>query len=161
MKQVLKQAAVPRRVRGTLTIKSDDDMEFRAERKTGLSSQQVVKKLGDSKVYDTTGERKPKRIAHLVIDKESQDPVQDFFDQLEELTKEMNFFRHESPMTRPRYLMNEPNLCITAARKEHRVQCTLTIDVNKTPNYNCELMTLMQRISQCFAINQTLLNQLR
>ena len=27
---------VPRRIRGTLTIKADDDMEFRAQRSTGL-----------------------------------------------------------------------------------------------------------------------------
>jgi hypothetical protein len=33
---------VPRKIRGTLTIKAEDDMEFRAERKTGISSQQEL-----------------------------------------------------------------------------------------------------------------------
>jgi hypothetical protein len=153
---------VPRKIKGTLTIKADDDMEFRAQRSTGVSSQQQIAKCGDSKIYDTVGERKPKRICHIVIDKESTDPVAEIYDQVEQLTKGMNPTRAVGKRPKgARLLMNDGDVAVDISRKEHTIGITLKIDVSQTPNYNNQLMNLMQRVSQCFAINQTSLNQLR
>jgi len=38
---------------------------------------------------------------------------------------------------------------------------TMTIDLSATPNYHSELLNLMQRTNQCFAINTNLLNSAR
>ena len=40
-----KPLPTPRKVRGTMTIKSEDDMEFRADRHTGISSQEQISKF--------------------------------------------------------------------------------------------------------------------
>ncbi|MCR5678904.1 MAG: hypothetical protein K6G08_01660 [Prevotella sp.] len=153
--------SVPRRVRGTLTIKAGDDMEFRAERSTGMSSQSLLRKHGQSKLYDTMGEKHKSRIAHIVIDSEATDPVAALYDELDNLTAGQETERKQRPSKRGRLLLNDHDLSVTVHKNDHLVSIGMSIDVQKNPNYNHYLMNLMQRISQCFVINQIFLNQLR
>ncbi|MCR5159963.1 MAG: hypothetical protein K6D37_12680 [Prevotella sp.] len=144
---------VPRKVKGTLTIKSDDDMEFRAQRKTGISSQEVLATRGDAKFYRTVGERKPKYVAHLVTPADSPDPVADMQAQLDKLTEGMQTKRR--PKLRGRLLLDNPSCRIVHNQKEGRVQCILDINLRETPDIQGQLIRLLQTLSSCFAINQT------
>ena len=144
---------VPRKVRGTLTIKSDDDMEFRAQRKTGISSQEVLATRGDAKFYRTVGEKKPKYVAHLVTPADSPDPVADMQQQLDKLTVCMQTQRR--PKLRGKILKDEPSCRIVHNQKEGRVQCIIDINLCETPNIQGRIIELLQTINVCFVTNQT------
>lgn len=165
MKKQQQQEAlpVPRKVRGTLTIKSEDDMEFRAERSTGQAAQKVIKKSGQSKLYDTVGDKQSKRVVHLVTESDNPDCVGTFYSQLEELTAGMEPEEKQRRWDKrsQRVLANDADLFVAANKKEKSIRVTMTINVATTPNYNTQLINLMQRTSQCFAINQTSLALLR
>ena len=136
---------VPRRIRGTLTIKADDDMEFRAERKTGLSSQQEIAKTASGKLYRTTGEKS--------VPEGEKDATAFLYEQVERLTKGMQ--TKARPKLKGRTLLDEPNARITLSRKESRIEMVLSIDLKATPDYQTALMNLMYKVNQCFATNQT------
>ena len=150
---------VPRKVRGVMTIKENDDVEFRAERKTGESSQDVLKSSGKSKVYQTVGEKRNSIIAHLVVDKDDPDPAATMYEQLNTLTSEMA--PKKIPKIRGKVLMNEENCRVEFSKKEKTIDIHMRIDIAQTPNYNSSLMNLMYKINQCFAINQTSLASAR
>ena len=154
------EKSVPRKVRGTLTIKGEDDMEFRADRKTGLSSQEEIAKTAAGKLYRTVGEKKQTMVAHITVPDTERDPRAFLYEQVERLSKSLPQGR-KPPQLKGRRLLDDADAQVTLAAKEHKVTIALTIDVAQTPNYNYQLMNLMQRVSQCFAINQTSLNQLR
>ena len=146
---------VPRRIRGTLTIKADDDMEFRAERKTGLSSQQEIAKTASGKLYRTTGEKRQSMVAHIVIPEGEKDATAFLYEQVERLTKGMQ--TKARPKLKGRTLLDEPNARITLSRKESRIEMVLGIDLKATPDYQTALMNLMYKVNQCFATNQNIL----
>lgn len=159
MKEKEVTQVVPRKVRGTLTIKSDDDMEFRAERKTGLSSQKEIAKTAAGKLYRTVGEKHSTMVAHIVVPESENDPRAFLYEQADRLTEGME--SKAKPLLRGRRLISESDLRITLSRKDHRVEVTMTIDLSANPNYHSELLNLMQRTNQCFAINTNLLNSAR
>ena len=144
---------LPRRVRGTLTIKAGDNMEFKAYRETGESSQQLVAKNGDSKLYRTVGEKKPKTICHVVVPEDSTDPAAYIYDKVEELTKTLQ--TKARPKLKGTVLKADDDLHVTLSKKDHRLEVVMTIDLQLRPNYQQELMNLMYRTNQCFAINVT------
>ncbi len=146
---------VPRKVRGTLTIKGEDDMEFRADRHTGLSSQEEIARTAAGKLYRTVGEKRNSTVAHIVIPQEEKDPTAFLYDAVEKLTRGLQ--TKAKPKLRGRMLMDEPNARITLSKKESRIEMVLGIDLKATPNYNQALMNLMYKVNQCFATNQTFL----
>ena len=150
---------MPRKVRGTLTIKDCDDMEFRAYRSTGISSQEAIASCGDSKLYRTVGEKKKKIIAHVVLPEDSSDLRADLYEKVDKLTASLQ--TKAKPRLRGRSLLKEPDVAVTANEKEHSVQVILDIDVSTYPDYTSRLLTLMQRVNQCFATNQISLAKLR
>ena len=144
---------VPRKIRGTLTIKAEDDMEFRAEKKTGISSQQEIAKSTGGKLYRTVGEKKTSMVAHIVVPDGETDPAAFLYEEVEKLTKGMQ--TKAKPKLKGKTLLDEPNARITLSKKESKVEMVLSIDLKQTPNYNQALMNLMYRVNQCFATNQT------
>ena len=148
-----KPLPTPRKVRGTLTIKSEDDVEFRADRHTGISSQEQISKTGDSKLYRTVGEKKNKLVAHISVPSDDPDPAASMSEQLEQLTRGMQ--TKARPKLKGRVLLNEPNARITLSKKDSKVEMVLSIDLKTNPNYNQALMNLMYKVNQCFATNQT------
>ncbi len=144
---------VPRKVKGVLTIKSDDDMEFRAQRKTGISSQEVLASCGESKVYRTVGEKKNRLVAHMNVAADSPDPVADMQEQFDKLTASLQTKRR--PKLRGRLLLDNPDCRIIHNQKEGLVQCILDIDLKVTPNVQNQLIRLLQTINVCFVTNQT------
>lgn len=149
------EKAVPRKIRGTLTILEEDDMEFRAQRSTGISTQAVVKSDGKSKIYETVGEKKQNMVAHLVVSKDDPDPAGTMFAQLAKLTKDMQ--PKKLPPMRGKVLLDDESARVAFNNEGKKIDIRMTIDLQATPNYNQSLMNLMYKINQCFAINQTLL----
>ena len=149
-------ATFPLRIRGVLTqLNVSGDCEFRAQRSTGEPAQKVLSKSGDAKLYETTG-RKPMMVAHLTTRADASDPVADLYDQLDAMAAKQK--KGKKPQRqRGRKLLDEENALVTLSQKERKVQMVLTIDLEKTPDYSNELIVLMQKVSQCFLINQAFL----
>ena len=148
----------PLRIKGTLTqLSPDHDYEFHAQRQTGISSQDPISKTADSKLYRTTGEKKTKMVAHVVVPSDSSDPVADIYEQVDRLTRGLQ--TKAAPRLRGKLLLNQTDARVVFNKKDRRLQMVLSINLNETPNYQNQLIRLMQQISTCFAINQTSLAQ--
>ena len=146
----------PLRIRGVLTqLNVSGDCEFRAQRTTGEPAQKVLSKSGDAKLYETTG-RKPMMVAHLTTRADASDPLADLYDQLDAMAA-MQKNSKKPQRQRGRKLLDEENAHVTLSQKERKVQMLLSIDLTKTPDFQNELIKLMQKISQCFLINQAFL----
>lgn len=147
----------PLRMRGVLTVLNEaNDCEFRAQRTTGESTQKVISKSGDAKLYQTIG-KKPMMVAHLTTRADSSDPVADLYQQLDAIAAKQSSKPKAKPRKRDRQLLNEEHAQVYLSQKERMVQMQLSIDLTKTPDYQNELIKLMQKISQCFLINQVFL----
>ena len=144
---------VPRKLRGVLTIKADDDLEFRADRHTGVSSQQEIAADRTSKLYRTVGEKQCKMVLHATAPADCPDPRAYFMDKVEELTRGLD--TEARPRLRGQRLMETDDLSVTFNRKTRTIEATLRIELERYPAYNNRLINLMQQLSQCFAINQT------
>lgn len=143
------------KIRGTLTVVSAEhhDYEFRAQRSTGVSTQQEVKTAGSSKLYRTTGEKQPKLVAHLSVPASSPDPAAEMQQLLQRLTKDMQL--KAAPRLRGRVLMQKDGLRVTLNNRSGEVECILRIPLAAPGGLQGTLIKQMQQISQCFAINKT------
>ena len=150
---------VPRKIRGTLTIKAEDDLEFRAQRSTGISSQEEIAKTSAGKLYRTVGEKRKSMVAHIVIPDGETDPRAFLYDTVEKLTRGLQ--SKAKPRLRGKLILDEPNARVTLSKKESRIEMVLGIDLKATPNYQSALMNIMYKLNQCFAINQTSLASAR
>lgn len=143
------------KIRGTLVVVDAEahDYEFRAQRSTGQSTQQVVKAAGLSKLYRTTGEREPKLVAHLSVPADTPDAPALLARRLEHLTAGL------SPKARPRLkgrvLMQTESTRVVHNLKDGQVEAVIRLPLTKGGDLQSELIKQMQQISQCFAINQT------
>ncbi len=144
---------VPRKLRGVLTIKAMDDMEFRADRHTGATSQKEIASDRTAKLYRTVGEKKNSLVLHAVAPSDCTDPRAYFTDCVERMTEGME--TKKKPKLRGVRLMDDEDLTVTYQKCTRTIEATLRIELEKTPAYNNRLINLMQRISQCFVINQT------
>ncbi len=151
MKKHQETNEVPRRVRGSLLVRGDDSYEFTPYAE-GESTQEVLRQRGKSKIYRTKG-RQPLMVAYLTVPADSVDPRAEILEQADELTSDMA--SKAQPKLRGTVLQQDSDLRITLSKKERKIEVTFGIDLNLTPAYNNRLITIMQRISQCFAINQT------
>jgi hypothetical protein len=144
----------PLRIRGTLTqLSPEHDYEFRAQRSTGVSSQDILKETATGKLYRTLGEKKPKIVVHASVNASSPDPAADLLEQVEKLSAPLKP-KALKPM-RGRVLLDEPHLRIAWSKTRRTIELTLSINIDETPNYQNQLIKLMQQSSSCLAINQT------
>ena len=151
MKKRQETNEVPRRVRGSLLVRGDDSYEFTPYAE-GESTQEVLKQKGKSKIYRTKG-KTPQMVAYLSVPGDSPDPAAAIMDAAAEMTSDM---RHtEAKLIAGIVLTDDPELRIAFDREKRQLQVVMNIDLTQTPAYNNRLIYLMQRTSQCFAINQT------
>ena len=145
------------KIRGTLTIvdAAAHDYEFRAQRSTGVSTQQVVKTAGQSKLYRTTGERQPKMVAHLSVSADAAAPAAELQEQLSRVTAGMATKRQ--PRLRGRTLLSADGTRVTLNQQSGEVECVLRFAGADRQNLQETLIKRMQQISTCFAINNALL----
>ena len=124
---------------------------------TGEPSQRDVKKVGRSKRYATTG-KNPLTCIELKCPEDVPDKAAFFHKELAKLTKDMEIEEPELPQGE--FLMNEDNVKVKFAAKEHKVVAWLTlakglIDVRR------ELYNLTSKIDKCFVINEASVCQLK
>lgn len=156
MKKRNETSEVSRRVRGSLLVRGDDSYEFTPYAE-GESTQDVIRQDGKSKVYRTKG-KTPQVVAYLSVPGDTADPGTAIMRQAELLTKDMRLA--DVPPIGREVLCDDPELRVAVDPEQHKVQVVMTIDLAQTPAYNNRLIYLMQRTSQCFAINQTSLARL-
>ncbi len=144
---------VPRKIRGTLTIKAEDDMEFRAERRTGLSSQIEIARTAAGKLYEPVGKDTKYMMAHIAVPKTEADPRAFLYDAVEKLTRGMQ--SKAQPRLQGRVLLDADRARVVLNRKEKKIEIVLGIDLSMTLNCERELMKLMYQVNQCLVINQT------
>ncbi len=151
MENVQDVKSVPRKLRGTLTIKDCDDLEFRADRVTGLSSQEEIAKTRDGKLYRTVGEKKRSTVAYIKVPDDVVDIPAFIYENVEKLTRGME--TKARPKLRGKCLMKNDDISIVLNKKVRMLEVNFRIELERYPAYNNRLITLMQRISQCFASN--------
>lgn len=142
------------KIRGTLTVVDAEahDYEFRAQRQ-GQSTQQVVKSLGLSKLYRTTGERDPKLVAHLSVSADAPDPSALLHERLSSLTAGLG--QKAQPRLKGRVLMQTDSTRVVLNLKDRQVEAVIRLPLGNGGDLQNELIKQMQQISTCFAINQT------
>jgi hypothetical protein len=148
-------------MRGVLTVlNAEQDCEFRAQRSTGISTQELVCKTGDAKIYRTTG-KKPQMVAHLITRADATDPISDLYDQLDKMAAKHQPKKAKPRPRRERVLMSEGGVNVTLDKTKKTVTVTMAINMAETPHYQQQLLKLFTQVQQCFLSNETSLAQLK
>ena len=147
-------------VRGSMKVLNEhNDMEFRAFRETGESTQTVLRQVGDSKLYTTKGERRPKMVAHLSVSNSSPDPVASLYEKLDQVTE--GIAPPCAPPLTGEFLMRSDETSVVLNKHDVKLEVRLLIDLTATPNVQQTLIKRMQEISACLATNSTTLAKLK
>lgn len=145
--------------RGTATIYEDDSIEFKPTG-SGQPVQRDVRKRGNSKFYQTNGEKESNYVAHLSAPTGSLDPVGDMLKDFESLTKELKPQLPPKPRTKPimkREGQHGETIEVYVDSKEHcvRVFATLPLDEKNPLNPADWAYTLIGApLNQCFTSNR-------
>ena len=116
----------------------------------GEPSQKDVKKVGKSKRYITSG-KNPLTCIELKCPEDVPDKVAFFHKELAKLTKDIQI--GEPQMPEGEFLLDEDNVKVRFAAKEHKVMAWLTFEAKGLIDVRRELYTLTSKIDKCFVIN--------
>ena len=133
------------------TRRYDDGSIEIAPQEKGEPSQKDVKKVGRSKRYATTG-KNPLTCIELKCPDNVPDKAAFFHKELAKLTKDMEIEEPELPQGE--FLMNEDNVKVKFAAKEHKVVAWLTFEAKGLIDVRRELYNLTSKIDKCFVINE-------
>ncbi len=117
----------------------------------GEPSQKDVKKVGKSKRYITSG-KNPLTCVELKCPDNVPDKAAFFHKELAKLTKDMEI--EERQMPEGECLLNEDNVKVRFAAKEHKVVAWLTFEAKGLIDVRRELYNLTSKIDKCFVINE-------
>ena len=133
------------------------DMEIRAQRETGTSSQVVIAKTRNSKLYMTTAEKHPQLVAHLSTLNEVPDRAAALHDELAQLLKSITL----KPLRAlpGRFLMKDDMTSVVYNKKSGQIDVRLRIDLNATPNAEKALIARMQAVNVCLHTNAPFLKR--
>jgi len=141
--------------RGTATIYEDDSIEFRPSGK-GEPSQRNVKRAGNSKFYETNGEKESSYVAHLMASRSATDPVGDMLNDFETLTRELKPQLPMEPRTKP--LMKKEGLSVYLDKKEHKLKvfCEILLDaeINAYSPADWAYTLIAHPLNICFTSNR-------
>ena len=140
------------------TRRYDDGSIEIAPQEKGEPSQKDVKKVGRSKRYATTG-KNPLTCIELKCPDNVPDKAAFFHKELAKLTKDMEIEEPELP--KGEFLMNEDNVKVRFAAKEHKVVAWLTFEAKGLIDVRRELYNLTSKIDKCFVINEASVCQLK
>ena len=140
------------------TRRYDDGSIEIAPQEKGEPSQKDVKKVGRSKRYATTG-KNPLTCIELKCPDNVPDKAAFFHKELVKLTKDMEI--EEPKLPQGEFLMNEDNVKVKFAAKEHRVVAWLTFEAKGLIDIRRELYNLTSKIDKCFVINEASVCQLK
>ena len=124
----------------------------------GEPSQKDVKKVGKSKRYITSG-KNPLTCVELKCPDNVPDKAAFFHKELAKLTKDMEI--EEPQMPEGEFLLDEPNVKVRFAAKEHKVVAWLTFEAKGLIDVRRELYNLTSKIDKCFVINEASVCQLK
>ncbi|WP_175549439.1 hypothetical protein [Xylanibacter ruminicola] len=133
------------------TRRYDDGSIEIAPQEKGEPSQKDVKKVGRSKRYATTG-KNPLTCIELKCPENVPDKAAFFHKELAKLTKDMEI--EEPQMPEGEFLLNEDNVKVRFAAKEHKVVAWLTFEAKGLIDVRRELYNLTSKIDKCFVINE-------
>ena len=142
----------PRKVRGTAVFHGDDSMEF-VPQQEGQPVQKSVRKLGESRFYETEGEKQSSYVAHLKVDKSSADPAAEMFEQLALLAKPL--MKQQPPMPRSKVLLDDTNIHVWHEKADNKVVIMMEVDTTASGELSSQVYNLTIRVHKCFAINET------
>ena len=129
-----------------------DDGSIEVDPQTqGEPSQKEVKKVGKSKRYITNG-KNPLTCVELKCPEDVPDKAAFFHRELAKLTKDMEI--EEPQMPDGEFLLNEPNVKVRLAAKEHKVMAWLTFEAKGLIEVRRQLYNLTSKIDKCFVINE-------
>ena len=117
----------------------------------GEPSQKDVKKVGKSKRYITSG-KNPLTCVELKCPDNVPYKAAFFHKELAKLTKDMEI--EEPQMPEGEFLLNEDNVKVRFAAKEHKVVAWLTFEAKGLIDVRRELYNLTSKIDKCFVINE-------
>ena len=140
------------------TRRYDDGSIEIAPQEKGEPSQKDVKKVGRSKRYATTG-KNPLTCIELKCPDNVPDKAAFFHKELAKLTKDMEI--EEPQMPEGEFLLNEDNVKVRFAAKEHKVVAWLTFEAKGLIDVRRELYNLTSKIDKCFVINEASVCQLK
>ena len=133
------------------TRRYDDGSIEIAPQEKGEPSQKDVKKVGRSKRYATTG-KNPLTCIELKCPDNVPDKAAFFHKELAKLTKDMEI--EEPQMPEGEFLLNEDNVKVRFAAKEHKVVAWLTFEAKGLIDVRRDLYNLTSKIDKCFVINE-------
>lgn len=135
----------PRKVRGTAVFHEDDSLEF-IPYAEGASTQKNVRTTRGAKLYDTTGEKSPLKVAYLTCPQDCADPYAEYLQQLDTLCSHL-------PSTTPRRLperqrmLSEDGLECWLNQRQALLTFTGTISLSEHPlDWQAEVLRLMQLV---------------
>ena len=140
------------------TRRYDDGSIEIAPQEKGEPSQKDVKKVGRSKRYATTG-KNPLTCIELKCPDNVPDKAAFFHKELAKLTKDMEI--EEPQLPEGEFLLNEDNVKVRFAAKEHRVVAWLTFEAKGLIDVRRELYNLTSKIDICLYINEASVCQLK
>ena len=138
-----------RRVRGT-GIYEGDEFTFKPCEQ-GEPTQRNVKSCKGGKIYETTSEKDPLKVAHLTCPANAADPYSEFTSQLERLG-----ITPMKPMQLPdsQRLVDEGGMQVYLNQKQGMLTYQGCIDLGKTQNWQSELMRQLQIIVRTLPIHE-------
>jgi len=156
-----KKGEGPWKVRGTATFHADHSVEFTPQG-TGDPVQKNVRKLGESRYYETEGGRRSPgfHVVHLKAPMTSADPVADMAEQLEQLTAPLRKTKSAPEVVRERCLLDGFDVMVYFAKREKRVRIEMRVPTDCS-DMTAYLLDLTSQVSRCFAINETSLRPRR
>lgn len=144
----------PRKVRGVATFHDDDSVEFSPYRE-GVPVQKGVRKRGESRFYETDGEKTSSYIAHLKVPKDSTDPAAEMMEQLQYFLKPLA--KKELPAPKNKALLDKPGVRVWHRKSENKIVVMMEITPTETGELSYQLFNLTAEVNKCFAINETFL----
>ena len=141
-----------RKVRGTAVFHDDDSVEF-VPQQEGVPVQKGVRKLGESRFYETEGEKQSSYVAHLKVDKSSADPAAEMFEQLALLAKPL--MKQLPPMPQSKVLLDDTNIHVWHEKDDNKVVIMMEVDTTASGELSSQVYNLTIRVNKCFAINKT------
>ena len=124
----------------------------------GEPSQKEVKKVGKSKRYVTSG-KSPLTCIELKCAESVPDKAAFFQKELAKLTKDIQI--EEPQLPDGEFLLDEDNVKVRLATKEHKVAAWLTFEAKGLIDVRRELYNLTSKIDKCLCINEASVCQLK
>ena len=145
-------------IKGSTKLFEDNSFTFTPYGE-GEPQSEEIKKVGDSRLSRSNGQKTQSVIAHLKVKADCPDVTAALYDELEKLTKDQQTgTKPPSPKGRVLASTDDYKLCLN--QQGGRIELSMAIDLRKDVEYMKKFNDLTYKISQCLYYNETLVRQL-